>query len=110
MEPQHAYKDVSSVDHHDDDSSTEVESLVGMEKQWAADTFTRSRRSKRNACVDIIKASRWFVIIGLQLIMVGLLAKDQGMLRQLGLGTNKKSTSAGDVGGDITGWGPHSEW
>lgn len=106
MEPQHEYKNVSPVDHHDDDSSTEVESLVGgMEKQWESDTFTR-RRSKRNACVGILKASRWFVVIGLQLIVVGLLAKDQGMLRQLGLG-NKKSSSAADVGGDVTGWGPH---
>lgn len=100
------YKNVSAVDNHDDDSSTEVESLVGMEKQWAADTYTR-RRSKKNACVGLLRSSRWFVIIGLQLIMVGLLAKDQGMLRQLGLGS-KRSSSANEVGGDITGWGPHS--
>lgn len=107
MEPQHEYKNVSAVDNHDDDSSTEVESLVGMEKQWASDTFARRRRSKRNACVGILKASRWFVVIGLQLILVGLLAKDQGMLRQIGL-KGGRSSSAMDVGGDITGWGPHS--
>ncbi|KAF9728696.1 hypothetical protein PMIN01_13076 [Paraphaeosphaeria minitans] len=105
MEPQHEYNNVSAVDNHDDDSSTEVESLVGMEKHWAADTFT-TRRSKRNAYVGILKASRWFVIIGLQLIMVGLLAKDQGMLRQLGLGSKRRG-SANEVGGDATGWGPH---
>lgn len=107
MEPQHTYKNVPAIDHHDDDSSTEVESLVGMEKQWAADTFSRGRRSKRSACVGIVKASRWFVVIGLQLVMVALLAKDQGMLRQLGLG-GKRSSSASEVGGDVTGWGPHS--
>ena len=106
MEPQHEYKNVSAVDNHDDDSSTEVESLVGMEKQWASETFTRRRRSKRNACVRILKASRWFVVIGLQLILVGLLAKDQGMLRQIGLRSGR--SSAMDVGGDVTGWGPHS--
>jgi hypothetical protein len=107
MEPQHEYKNVSAVDNHDDDSSTEVESLVGMDKHWAADTYSRGRRSKRNACVGILKASRWFVVIGLQLIIVGLLAKDQGILRQLGL-ASKRSSSANEVGGDVTGWGPHS--
>jgi hypothetical protein len=108
MEPQHEYKNVSAVDNHDDDSSTEVESLVGMEKHWAADTYAR-RTSKRNACVGILKASRWWVVIGLQLIMVGLLAKDQGLLRQVGMGS-KRSSSASEVGGDVTGWGTHSRW
>lgn len=111
MEPQHEYKNVPAGDHHDDDSSTEVESLVGTEKQWVADTFNgRGRRSKRNACIGILKASRWWVVIGLQLVIVGLLAKDQGLLRQLGVGSSRQSSSALEIGGDITGWGPHSQF
>lgn len=109
MEPQHQYKNVPSNEHHDDDSSTEVESLVGMEKQWATEGFMRrSRRSKRNMCMSILAASKWFVVIGLQLIMIALLARDQGLLRELGLGKGR-STSAAEIGGDITGWGPHSK-
>ncbi|KAF2119420.1 hypothetical protein BDV96DRAFT_642445 [Lophiotrema nucula] len=106
MEPQHNYKNVHSDDHHDDDSSTEVESLVGVEKQWATDGFkSRTRKSKRNICVSILNASRWIVIIGLQLVIVGLLARQQGFLSSVWGGT--RSSSALDVGGDITGWGPH---
>ena len=107
MEPQHDYKNVHSDDHHDDDSSTEVESLVGIEKQWATDGFkSRTRKSKRNICVSIFKASRWFFVIGLQVVIVGLLARQQGFLSSLWGQT--RSSSALDVGGDVTGWGPHS--
>ncbi|KAF2643660.1 hypothetical protein P280DRAFT_214372 [Massarina eburnea CBS 473.64] len=111
MEPSHEYKGVPAHDHHDhhdDDSSTEVESLVGVEKQWAADTYQRSRRrSKRDAFMAILKASRWIVVIVLQLAIVGMLAKDQGYLKNLGLSQGARSTSAKEIGGDITGWGPH---
>jgi hypothetical protein len=110
MEPQHNYKNVQSHDdHHDDDSSTEVESLVGIEKGWAAEDFSsrNTRRSKRSTCVSILKASRWFVVIGLQLIIVGLLAKDLGLIQSQWWKT--RSTSEHEVGGDMTGWGPHSE-
>lgn len=108
MEPQHEYKNVRGDDHHDDDSSTEVESLVGMEKQWVADEFkSRTLRSKRNTCLSILKASRWFVVIGLQLVIVGLLARDQGLLLDQWGGT--RSTSEHEIGGDVTGWGKHSK-
>jgi hypothetical protein len=109
MQPEHEYKNVPhSDDHRDDDSSTEVESLVGMEKQWAAENFaTRTRRSKRSVCLSLLKASRWFVVIGLQVIIVGLLAKEQGLLMD-GWWSSQGSSSAKEVGGDITGWGPHS--
>lgn len=109
MESHHQYTDVRSHDiHHDDDSSTEVESLVGGEKQWATDDFHhRAQISRRILCPPIVAALRWILVIGLQLIIIGLLARDQGLLdatRWKG-----RSTSAHEVGGDITGWGPHSK-
>lgn len=114
MDPPHSYKNLASQSHshHDDDndSSTEVESLVGLEKHWVTDGFksrTR-RRSKRSTCVAILKASRWFLVIGLQVVIVALLARDQGLLSSLRLGSGRRTTSAQDVGGDVTGWGPHS--
>ncbi|KAL1792652.1 hypothetical protein ACET3X_009159 [Alternaria dauci] len=108
MEPQHHYADVPSQDHrHDDDSSTEVESLVGGEKQWAAgDYHSRASSSRRRImCPPLIAAMRWILVIGLQLVIIGLLARDQGMLDSTRW--QARSTSANDVGGDITGWSPH---
>jgi len=110
MEPAHEYKNVQPHDHqHDDDSSTEVESLVGMDKQWAEEAYnTRARRSKRSACISFLKASRWFVVIGMQMIMIGLLARDQGLLKDYTWGVGR-ATSEKQVGGDVTGFGPYSE-
>lgn len=108
MEPQHQYTNVHSHDHHhDDDSSTEVESLVGMEKQWAAGEFEHRRpRTRRQRIFSSIAAVlKWVVVIALQLIIIGLLARDQGLLESTRW--RSQSTSANDVGGDITGWGPH---
>jgi hypothetical protein len=108
MDKQHEYNNVPAHDLQDDDSSTEVESLAGMEKHWDPETFkSRTRRSKRSTIVSWMKASRWWVVIGLQVVIVGLLAKDQGLLRQVGFGYGR-STSQHEVGGDMTGWGPHS--
>ncbi|KAF2846541.1 hypothetical protein T440DRAFT_405499 [Plenodomus tracheiphilus IPT5] len=106
MEPQHQYTDVRSNDHHDDDSSTEVGSLVG-EKQWATDDFEHitPRSKRRNLCHTIIAISRWVLVISLQLTIIGLLARDQGMLDSTRW--RAPSTSAHEVGGDITGWSPH---
>ncbi|KAF2011056.1 hypothetical protein BU24DRAFT_52127 [Aaosphaeria arxii CBS 175.79] len=106
MEPSRTYQEVYADDRHDD-SSTEVESLVGTdEKQWASERYIsgRTRHSKRNTCIAIFQASRWFVVIVLQLVIVGLLAKEQGLLAGWG---SKQRSSANEVGGDITGWGPH---
>src|SRR4051794_16846201 len=107
MEPQHYYANVKEQ-HHDDDSSTEVESLVGG-KQWVdGDYHSRAPPSKRNVmCPPVVAALKWVLVIGLQLIIIGLLARDQGVLQSvLGKGP---STSQRDVGGDITGWSPHSK-
>ncbi|KAF2006041.1 hypothetical protein P154DRAFT_423196 [Amniculicola lignicola CBS 123094] len=106
MEPTHEYRNVHPADHHDDDSSTEVESLVGLQKEWAAHEFgPRTRRSKRSACISIFKASRWFVVIGFQIIIMGLSAREQGLLLQGPW--SMKTSSEKEVGGDITGWGKH---
>jgi hypothetical protein len=109
MQPQHDYAQVNHhVHHHDDDSSTEVESLVGAEKQWADGEFQHiSQRSRRRIlCPPLVAALRWVLIIGLQLVVIGLLARDQGLLDSTRF--RGKSTSANDPGGDITGWSPHS--
>jgi hypothetical protein len=109
MEPQHRYADVHTQNHHpDDDSSTEVESLVGGEKQWAAgDYHSRAPSRRKIMCPPLVAAMRWVLVIGLQLVIIGLLARDQGMLDSTRW--KARSTSANDVGGDITGWSPHSK-
>jgi hypothetical protein len=109
MQPQHEYATVQSNEQHDDDSSTEVESLVGAEKQWVAgDYHNHHQRPRRRPLLPQILATfRWVLIIGLQIIIIGLLAREQNLL-----GTTRwrgRSTSADQVGGDITGWGPHSK-
>jgi hypothetical protein len=107
MQPQHDYAQVNH--HHDDDSSTEVESLVGAEKGWANTEFqhTSQRSNRRILCPPLVSALRWVLIIGLQLVIIGLLARDQGLLESTRF--RGKSTSANDPGGDITGWSPHSK-
>jgi hypothetical protein len=108
MQPQHDYAQVNHHEHHDDDSSTEVESLVGAEKQWANGEFqhTSQRSRRRILCPPLVAALRWVLIIGLQLVIIGLLARDQGLLDSTRF--RGRSTSANDPGGDITGWSPHS--
>ncbi|RMZ67694.1 Thioesterase domain-containing [Pyrenophora seminiperda CCB06] len=107
MEPQHYYANVKEQ-HNDDDSSTEVESLVGR-KQWDdGDYQSRAPPTRRNVmCPPVVAALKWVLVIGLQLIIIGLLAKDQGLLSKR-FGIEKAPlTSQRDVGGDITGWSPH---
>jgi hypothetical protein len=58
-------------------------------------------------CPPLVAAMRWVLVIGLQLVIIGLLARDQGMLDSTRW--KARSTSANDVGGDITGWSPHSK-
>jgi hypothetical protein len=108
MQPQHDYSQVNHVEHHDDDSSTEVESLVGAEKQWAAGDYhhTTQRSKRRSLMARLVAALPWILVIGLQFIIVGLLAREQGLLDSTRW--RAPSTSASDPGGDITGWSPHS--
>lgn len=108
MPRQHQYTDVRPQDHHDDDSSTEVESLVGGEKAWAANDYTMPSRSRRDIlCPPCLSALRWFIVIALQVVIVGLLAREQGLLMD-SKWTRAATTSEKEVGGDMTGWGPHS--
>jgi hypothetical protein len=58
-------------------------------------------------CLSWMAALRWGLVIGLQLVIVGLLAREQGMLDATRW--KARSTSASDPGGDITGWSPHSK-
>ena len=108
MPRQHQYTDVQVQDHHDDDSSTEVESLVGGEKSWATNGYTRPSRSRRETLwTPCLSALRWFIVIALQIVIVGLLAREQGLLMD-SKWTRAATTSEKEVGGDMTGWGPHS--
>ncbi|KAI8930786.1 hypothetical protein NX059_011811 [Plenodomus lindquistii] len=106
MQPQHQYSEVRSNDHHDDESLTEVGSLM-EQKQWATDDFEHIASSLRrgNRCHSLLAVFRWSLVIGLQIAIIGLLAKDQGLLNTTGW--RAPSTSAHEVGGDITGWSPH---
>lgn len=108
MSRQHDYSHVHIHDQHDDDSSTEVESLVGAEKKWTSDDFhhTSQRSNRRVLCRPLVAALGWVLVVCLQLVIIGLLARDQGLLESTRW--RGRSTSAHDVGGDITGWGQHS--
>ena len=46
-------------------------------------------------------------MIALQIVIVGLLAREQGLLMD-SKWTRAATTSEEEVGGDMTGWGPHS--
>lgn len=108
MQRQHDYSNVKTHDEHYDDasSSTEVESLVGAEKQWRSDDYNHTAPRSRRRISKLVASLKWVLVIALQLVIVGLLARDQGLLDKAKWGG--RSTSAKDVGGDITGWGPHS--
>jgi len=91
------------LDDHDDSSITEVEeSLMGDEKQMHRDEFRQrcSKKSKRRTCLTILNQARWFLDTILLLVIVGLLLRDQSQKADL-------STSEHEVGGDMTGVGPH---
>jgi len=91
------------LDDHDDSSITEVEeSLMGDEKQMHRDEFRErcSKKSKRRTCLTILNQARWFLDTILLLVIVGLLLRDQSQKADL-------SSSEHEVGGDMTGVGPH---
>lgn len=88
------------LDDHDDSSITEVdESLMGDEKD--AEFQTRyQRKSKRATCLSILKEARWFIDTVLLVFIVGLLLRSQSR-------DSIPKTSEHEVGGDLTGLGPH---
>jgi len=91
------------LDDHDDLSITEVdESLMGDEKDLHAAEFPHryQKRSKRVRCLSILKEARWFIDTVLLIFIVVLLLRGQSR------NANPK-TSEHEVGGDITGLGPH---
>ena len=91
------------LDDHDDSSITEVEeSLMGDEKLMQVEEFGQRYRtkSKRIACLSILNEARWLLDTVLLLVVIGLLLRDQSQK------ANPK-TSEHEVGGDLTGVGPH---
>lgn len=102
MSTQPKYEDVQ-MDERDDSSITEVEeSLLGDEKLMSAEEFRQryARKSKRTTCLSILKEARWFLDIGLLLIIIALLLRTQSQ-------NFVPKTSENEVGGDMTGVGPH---
>lgn len=92
-----------NLDERDDSSMTEVEdSLMGDEKQIDGGEFGRRYRpkSKRTSCLTILKEGRFFLDTILLLVIVGLLVGNRAQ-------EVIPKTSEKDVGGDMTGVGPH---
>jgi hypothetical protein len=91
------------LDDHDDSSITEVdESLMGDEKELHAAEFQNryQRKSKRTTCLSILKEARWFIDTVLLVFIVVLLLRSQSQ-------NTTPKTSEHEVGGDLTGVGPH---
>jgi hypothetical protein len=102
MASQLKYENVH-MDDHDDSSITEVdESLIGDEKHMNDELRLRYTKKKRTTCLSILKEARWFVDTILLLVIVGLLWRGQQQ-------QSIPKTSEHEVGGDITGVGPHCE-
>jgi hypothetical protein len=101
MTSQLKYENVE-FDDHEDSSTTEVEeSLMGDEKHMHEEFHKRyATKSKRAACRSIINQGRWFLDTLLLLVIVGLLVRDQAHKAS-------SKTSENEVGGDLTGVGPH---
>jgi hypothetical protein len=96
------YDGLHSDDRSDSRSSTEVESLMGEEKQWHDVELNGSiRRTKRNKLVTALKSSRWIIDTSLLLIILALLARDQ--LRKP---TVLQDPNIWQFGQDFTGVGP----
>ncbi|KAH6669775.1 hypothetical protein B0J14DRAFT_104041 [Halenospora varia] len=90
-------------DDQDNSSTTDVEeSLMGDEKQMHMEEFHRNytTTSKRTTCLSILRDARWFLDTILLLVIVGLLLQDR-------LQKVNSTTSEHEIGGDITGVGPH---
>lgn len=100
MASQLKYENVH-MDDHDDSSITEVdESLMGDEKHMNDEL--RYGRKKRTTCLSILKEARWYLDTILLLVIVGLLWRGQQQ-------QSIPKTSEHEVGGDMTGVGPHCE-
>ena len=102
MFPQPKHEDVQ-LDDPDDSLLTETEdSSMGDEKEVLLEEFRQryTTRSKRAACLSTLKEARWFLDIVLLIFIIGLLLRDQSQKGNL-------KTSEHEVGGDITGVGPH---
>ncbi|KAH6718010.1 hypothetical protein BKA61DRAFT_641769 [Leptodontidium sp. MPI-SDFR-AT-0119] len=102
MASQLKYENVQ-MDDQDDSSITEVEeSLMGDEKHLSAEEFRQryTRKPRRTTCLSILKEARWFLDIGLLLVVIALLLRNQSQ-------NAIPKTSEHEVGGDMTGVGPH---
>jgi len=89
---------------HDDLSSTEAGgSIIGEDKNWNAETFHQpKRKSKRSRCCSILGFLKKGIDTLLLVTILGLLVRDKW--------PSYSSSSQNDVGGDITGVGPHCKF
>jgi hypothetical protein len=96
---QHKYESMP-LDDRDDRSSTEVESLMEVEKQWEIEDMQRPRRSKASRVSSVLNSYRWLIDTSLLLVILALVVRSQYQATPLPY----------DFGGDITGVGPQCKF
>jgi len=101
---EHKYENVDLVDQdRSSRSSTEVESLMGEEKQWHAKELQLGserpgrRASKTCRVISAVRSYRWLVDTLLLVAILALVLRQQWQSPPL---------NPYDIGGDITGVGP----
>ncbi|KAJ8119992.1 hypothetical protein ONZ43_g3185 [Nemania bipapillata] len=96
------YGSVRADDQSDSRSSTEVESLMGDEKQWHdVELNSPIRRTTRSRLLAIVKSSRWIIDTALLLIILVLLVRDQWRTPAV-----LRDPNIWQFGQDFTGVGP----
>jgi hypothetical protein len=99
---QHKYESMA-LDDRDDRSSTEVESLMEVEKQWQdEDMRMPMRRSRASRICGVLNSFRWLIDTTLLLIILGLVVRSE-------FKKGPVNPTDYDFGGDITGVGPKCE-
>lgn len=87
-------------DDRDDRSSTEVESLMEVEKHWQDEDMRRPvRQSRVNRICGVLNSFRWLIDTTLLLVILGFLVRSE-------LKKGPVNPTDYDFGGDITGVGP----
>jgi hypothetical protein len=97
---QHQYETMP-LDDRDDRSSTEVESLMEVEKDWQNEDMQRPvRRSKTSRICNVLNQWRWLIDTTLLLLILGLVARSQFLAKPI---------NPNQIMGDVTGVGPECE-
>ncbi len=104
MDAQHKYENIPIGEDHDGSrSSTEVESLIGDEKQWHGEQLgLRRKQTTTSRIVSGFRKWRWIIDTLLLATILGLLVRDQ---------LRKQPYTPWEIGGDFTGVrSQHCKW